>query len=146
MAPLAPKGPPEPVAPQREIVFLPGLLNDSRLWLQEMEGLHDIVHATVADICKRDSIAALAEDVLQQAPAGSFVLAGLSMGGYVALEIMRRAPGRVTALALLDTSARPDNAEATAARRALMQRAESDFEGVVNTLLPRLVHPTRLDD
>ena len=79
-------------------------------------------------------------------PAGRFALAGLSMGGYVALEIMRQAPGRVSALALLDTSARPDTAQATEGRRNLMQLAETNFPAVIDTLLPRLVHPSRLTD
>ncbi|WP_222103415.1 alpha/beta fold hydrolase [Chitinimonas sp. BJB300] len=76
--------------------------------------------------------------MLSQAPAGRFALAGLSMGGYVALEIMRQAPERVSALALLDTSARPDTPEATQNRKKLMQRAETDFPGVIDALLPKL--------
>jgi pimeloyl-ACP methyl ester carboxylesterase len=75
-----------------------------------------------------------------------FALAGLSMGGYVALEIMRQAPERVLALALLDTTARPDTPQATEGRRNLMQLAETNFPAVIDTLLPRLVHPSRLND
>ncbi|WP_199065742.1 alpha/beta fold hydrolase [Chitinimonas sp. BJB300] len=85
-----------------------------------------------------NSISQLATRVLSQAPAGRFALAGLSMGGYVALEIMRQAPERVSALALLDTSARPDTPEATQNRKKLMQRAETDFPGVIDALLPKL--------
>jgi pimeloyl-ACP methyl ester carboxylesterase len=68
------------------------------------------------------------------------------MGGYLALEIVRRAPERVAALALLDTSARPDTPEASEARRSAIARSASDFDGVVDALMPRLLHPAHLDD
>jgi pimeloyl-ACP methyl ester carboxylesterase len=88
----------------------------------------------------------MAQTVLAKAPP-SFALAGLSMGGYVAFEIMRQAPERVTRLALLDTSARPDTPEQTRDRRALMSMCEKgEFKGVTRRLLPRWIHPSRLDD
>lgn len=69
------------------------------------------------------------------------------MGGYVALEIMRVAPERVARLALLDTSARADTPEQTAARRELIELSqEGRFDEVPRRLLPNLVHPDRLDD
>jgi pimeloyl-ACP methyl ester carboxylesterase len=77
---------------------------------------------------------------------GPFALAGLSMGGYVALEILRQAPGRVTRLALLDTSARADTPEQTRRRRGLIALSRSgQFRGVTPRLLPQLIHPSRLD-
>ena len=66
------------------------------------------------------------------------------MGGYVALEIMRQAPERVQGLALLDTSARPDTPEATANRMKLMELAETNFQLVLDNLMPKLVHPSRM--
>jgi pimeloyl-ACP methyl ester carboxylesterase len=100
----------------------------------------------VLDISPGDSMAAMATLVLQQAPE-RFALAGLSMGGYVAFEIMRRAPERVTRLALLDTSARPDTPEQVAYREGLIRQAESgDFKGMTPRLLARWVHPARLED
>ena len=76
-----------------------------------------------------------------------FALAGLSMGGYVALEITRSVPERVVRLALLDTSARADTPEQTATRRELIELAqERRFEDVPHTLLPNIVHPDRFDD
>jgi pimeloyl-ACP methyl ester carboxylesterase len=128
------------------LFLLPGLLTDVRLWQYQIAGLSNMVRATVADLTGADSISAFASMALSQAPAGRFALAGLSMGGYVALEIMRQAPGRVSALALLDTSARPDTVQATEGRRDLMQLAETNFPAVIDTLLPRLVHPTRMTD
>jgi pimeloyl-ACP methyl ester carboxylesterase len=116
------------------------------LWQHQISGLSDLIRATVADLTGADSISELASMALSQEPRGRFVLAGLSMGGYVALEIMRQAPGRVSALALLDTSARPDTAQATEGRMNLIQLAETNFPAVTDTLLPRLLHPSRLED
>jgi pimeloyl-ACP methyl ester carboxylesterase len=125
------------------LLLLPGLLNDASLFEQQVSVLADEAHIAVADLTRSDSIADLASDALSQAPGDEFALVGLSMGGYVAFEIMRRAPQRVRALALLDTTARPDSSEATAARETLMRLSESDFPAVIETLLPRLAHPTR---
>lgn len=131
------------------LVLLPGLLNDARLWSAQASMLSDIADVTVGDLTHAvggaDSMRALAESVLESAPE-RFALAGLSMGGYVALEIMRRAPGRVTALALLDTQARPDTPPATENRRAQMRRSETEFGGVIADLYPKLVHPDRAED
>ena len=88
----------------------------------------------------------MARAVLDAMPE-RFALAGLSMGGYVALEIMRMAPERITCLALLDTSARTDTPEQTVARWELIELSrEGRFDEVPHRLLPNIVHPDRLDD
>jgi len=126
-----------------DLLLLPGLLNDARLFQFQIEDLADIAQSTVADLTVADTIAELAAAALAHAPQ-KFALAGLSMGGYVALEIMRQAPKRVLGLALLDTSARPDTPEATANRQKLMTQAETNFQIVLDTLMPKLVHPSRM--
>jgi len=78
----------------------------------------------VADHTRDASIAAIAGRILANAPP-VFALLGLSLGGYIAFEIMRQAPQRVAKLALLDTSARPDDAELTARRQAPMAKARA---------------------
>ena len=88
-------------------MLLPGALCDAALWRHQIAGLSDIADARVGDLTRDDSIGAMASRVLAGLPP-RFALAGLSLGGYVALEIMRRAPERVTRLALLDTSAKPE--------------------------------------
>lgn len=128
------------------LLLLPGLLNDARLWEAQVSGLADIAGIRVADLTRENSIAALAAAALAQAPAPRFALAGLSMGGYVALEIMRQAPERILGLALLDTSARPDTEEATQNRRKLIKLAESSFPSVVHGLFPKMVYPAHRDD
>jgi pimeloyl-ACP methyl ester carboxylesterase len=88
----------------------------------------------------------MAARALAEAPP-RFALGGLSMGGYVALAMQRMAPERVTRLALLDTTARPDTEDGTARRRALMELARSGrFHEVHQALWPRLVHPDRTAD
>lgn len=128
------------------LLLLPGLLNDARLWKPQKSALSKIAPTSVADLTEADSIFLLASAALSQVPTERFALAGLSMGGYVALEIMRQAPERILALALIDTSARPDTSEATEGRRKLMHLAETDFKAVIDTLMPKLVHPSHLHD
>ncbi len=128
------------------LLLLPGLLNDDRLWRQQIQGLAKMAEVTVADLSEENSIARLASSALAQIPSGQFALAGMSMGGYVALEIMRQVPGRVSALALLDTTARPDTPEASAKRLESVRLAQNNFPSVVDSLLPKLVHPGHLDD
>ncbi len=128
------------------LILLPGLLNDARLWQHQADHLAAVANVSVADLTRSDTIAGLAADVLEQAPAGLFALGGLSMGGYVALEIMRQAPERVTALALIDTSARPDTPEATENRHRLMTLAQDDFAAVPQDLMQKLLYPPHLDD
>jgi pimeloyl-ACP methyl ester carboxylesterase len=131
---------------QQVLVLLPGLLNDEQLWQDQSSALSDIIDPTVPDLTGEDTISGLADSVLAEVPAKRFALAGLSMGGYVALEVMRKAPERVSGLALLDTSARPDTEEAIENRRALMRRAKSDFPSVIEKLLPKMLHPAHLED
>ncbi len=123
------------------ILFLPGLLCDAALYAAQVEGLADVADSQVADLTKDDSVEAMAARALAAAPA-AFALVGLSMGGYVAFEIMRQAAGRVTHLALLDTSAKPDTDEKRERRRALMDLASrGKFKGVTPKLMPSLVAP-----
>ena len=129
------------------LVLVPGLLCDAALWAPQRTHLADVAETFVADVTREETTAAMAEAVIAAAPAGRFALAGLSMGGYVALEIIRRAPERVTRLALLDTNARADTEDSKARRRALIEESElGDFKGVTKRLLGMFVHPDRLGD
>ncbi|MFE0753569.1 alpha/beta fold hydrolase [Inquilinus sp. NPDC058860] len=128
------------------ILFLPGLLCDADLWAAQLNSFSVERPVAVASLAGADSVVGLAEAALAAAPP-RFALAGLSMGGYVALEIMRRAPERVAGLALIDTSARPDTEEQSRRRRALIALARTGrFKGVTPRLLPLLLHPARLED
>ncbi len=129
-------------------MLVPGLLCDERLWQHQAEHLVDLADLIIADVTRGASVSEIARTVLDAAPPGGrFALAGLSMGGYVALEILRVAPERVARLALLDTSARADTPEQTATRRELIELSrEGRFDEVPRRLLPNVVHPDRLDD
>jgi pimeloyl-ACP methyl ester carboxylesterase len=138
------RGPPVPE--RTPLILLPGLLCDDALWASQREALHDIAATTVADLTRDDTVTAMAAAVLKRAPP-RFAVAGLSMGGYVAQEIMRQAPQRVTRLALLDTSPHADAPEATTRRKELMALARAGrFQDVAPRLMPVLVHPDRLGD
>ncbi len=88
--------------PTQALVLVPGLLCDDAVWQHQLATLSAVSEIQVAkhELC--DSLGAMAERILARAPA-RFALAGHSMGGRVALEVMARAPQRVTKLALLDT-------------------------------------------
>ena len=128
------------------LLLLPGLLADARLFDCQVRHLSDVAQPTVADLTVADTIAKLATEAVRRMPAGRFAVAGLSMGGYVALEVMRQVPERVSALALLNTNARADSAESTESRRRLMALADRDFAAVNAALVPKLLHPDHLKD
>jgi pimeloyl-ACP methyl ester carboxylesterase len=128
------------------LLLLPGLQADERLFAPQVRDLADVALPKVADLTTADTIGALAASAIAAMPMGRFAVAGLSMGGYVALEVMRQAPQRIAALALLSTNARPDSAESTANRRRLMALADKDLGAVNAALLPKLLHPDHLKD
>ena len=128
------------------LFILPGLLEDADAFHAVIAGLADVAQVRVLDMTQGDTIAAYARSALQAMPPGPAHLAGHSMGGYVALEILRQAPQRVAKLALLNTHARPDSPEATENRRRLMKLAETDFTAVVKTLLPKLMTEAHVKD
>src|SRR3954463_847375 len=129
------------------LALVPGLLCDARLWQAQVDALARVADWWVADATRSETMAGLARDLLADCPFERFALAGLSMGGYVALEVMRQAPARVTRLALLDTSARPDTPEQSQKRRDFIELAgRGRFAGVTDALLPLLIHPSRLAD
>ena len=128
------------------LVLLPGLLNTRRLFDRQIEHLADLVDVVVPELWHHDTIGDMAQAALDAAPE-KFALGGFSMGGYVSLEIMRRAPKRVERLALIDTQASPDSPEASARRRGFIEQSKiGRFHGVQPALLPNIVHRARLDD
>ena len=131
---------------KERLVFLPGLLCNERLWAPQLDFFKDKYLCEVSDLTQASSINELALHALKQV-RGKFNLVGLSMGGYVALEIMRIAPERVKRLALIDTKARADSPEQKRRRRGLLSLAgRGKFKGVTPHLMPLLIHPNRMDD
>lgn len=134
------------MTPRPPLVLLPGHMADEGLWAHPARHLGELARVTVADLSRHDSLAAMADAVLAAAPP-RFALAGFSMGGYLAFEILRRDPGRVERLALLDTSARPDAPEQRERRHRFMAMGErGELDAVMQAYMPIFVHPDRLGD
>jgi pimeloyl-ACP methyl ester carboxylesterase len=133
-------------SPDHNIVFLPGFMCDARLFTPQISALTKAgFNCHVGDLTKGNTYGQIAKNILQTAPE-SFALAGLSMGGTMALEIIRQAPERVTHLALLNTTANADRNRP--AREAHMRRVEAgELETIMgNDYLPRYLAPTNTDD
>lgn len=131
---------------RKPLLLIPGMPLDAELWASQQAFLADVADISVPDHTGADNMPELARRILAQAPA-RFALAGLSMGGYIAMEIMRQAPERVEKLALLDTNARADAPEQSANRRAAIELArQGRMKAVTAANVARLIHPDRLND
>jgi pimeloyl-ACP methyl ester carboxylesterase len=110
---------------------LPGTLCDAELWQHQTQHLADIAAPSIGDAGRGESIAGMAERVLEVAPS-RFALAGLSMGGIVAFEILRRAPERVVGLALLNTNpSLPDDSQIAVWHEEIQMAESGHFEDFV---------------
>ena len=128
------------------LLLVPGLASSARIYAPVIPALWRLGPVMIANHIRDDNMADIAARVLSEAPP-RIALAGHSMGGYIALEIMRQAPERVAKLALINTQARPDTPEATARRRGLMERARrGELRAIREESFPELVHPSRRDD
>ena len=125
------------------ILLVPGLVSSPRIYAPVVPALWRFGPVTVANHIRDDNMGAIARRILAEAPP-RFALAGHSMGGYIAFEIMRQAPQRVAKLALINTQARPDTSEATARRRGQIARARGgEYHAILDELFPGFVHPSR---
>ncbi len=119
------------------LLFLPGTLCDERVWNVQRHALSANWACTIVDYGMADSISAMATIALAKA-AGPVIPVGLSMGGMVALEIIRQAPARVVALALFDTDCGADTAQRRRNRDTqIIMAIHGDFRAMIETeLLP----------
>lgn len=125
------------------VLLIPGLNCSARLYAGQIPALWSRGSVMVADHKRGETIAEIAGHILDAAPR-SFALVGFSLGGYLALEIMRRAADRVERLALVDTSARPDTPEQAEMRRKRMKMAlNGRFAETVAQQFPLSTHPSR---
>jgi pimeloyl-ACP methyl ester carboxylesterase len=128
------------------ILLVPGLVSSPRIFAPVIPALWRFGPVTVANHIRDDNMGAIARRILAEAPP-RFALAGHSMGGYIAFEIMRQAPQRVAKLALINTQARPDTPEATTRRRGQIARAQGgEYRAVLDDLFLGFVHPSRRGD
>ncbi len=128
------------------VVLIPGLTCTARLYAEQIAALWHFGPVTIANHTRDDNMAAIARRILGAAPP-RFALAGLSMGGYIAFEIMRQAPQRVAKLALLDTGARGDTPEQTERRKVVIGLAKSGrYAEVPDIAFPVYMHRNRHGD
>ncbi len=131
------------------LILLPGLVCDSAVWAPQVQALSPRMDCHVVDYGLRESIAAMAKHVLETAPSPSFALAGHSMGGRVALEVLRLAPERVHHLALLDTGTSPlaggvAGAKEKAGRKILLEIAsQKGMRAMAAQWARPMIHPSR---
>lgn len=123
------------------VVLLPGLLCNAGLFINQINAFKDQADFFVPDLGTEGDIRSVAARILSQAPE-KFVLGGLSMGGYVALEIMRQAPERVSKLILMDTSAAPDAPQKRESRLKGIEFARKNgLEPLIKAALLDIVAP-----
>lgn len=128
------------------IVLIPGLACSPRLFAPQWPVLWRHGSISIASPTRHASIAALAAAILEEAPP-RFILMGLSMGGYISFEILRQAPRRVAALAILDSSARADTEESRENRQRMIALAAQGKLALATELsFPRSVHPQATSD
>jgi pimeloyl-ACP methyl ester carboxylesterase len=129
------------------LVLVPGLGSDGTVWERTVAALGPEFDCRIADTLSDDSLSDMADRLLADAPE-RFALAGLSMGGMVALEVMRRSRGRVTRLALFDTTPLPDDSAALRQREALRDRlaAIDTYVELPTAMWSYMVHPSAVAD
>ena len=128
------------------IILIPGLNCSPRLYAAQLPALWSFGPVTVADHRHDDGMAAIAARILADAPP-RFALIGLSMGGYVAMAIMRAAAQRVAKLALLDTGPRADTPQPSENRQRQIDIALAGrFAEIPALQWPMLVHKNRQHD
>ncbi|NNE78637.1 MAG: alpha/beta fold hydrolase [Silicimonas sp.] len=124
------------------LVLLPGMMCDGRLFAPQIAAFSHEHPVLVAPLTGADTMSALATAVLAIAPP-RFALAGLSMGGIVAMEMIRQAPDRISRLALLDTNALADPPGFAAKREAQVEKALS---GELRSVMRDEMKPNYLTD
>ncbi len=97
------------------LLLIPGMMCDARLYTPQITEFSAERAVHIASYAKCETIGDMAQAVLDAAPA-HFALAGLSMGGIIAMEVLRRAPERVTRVALMDTNSQSETPAVAAAR------------------------------
>jgi len=128
------------------LILVPGLLCDDTIWNTQVTAFAATHEVIVPMLDGFDAIPRMAAALLERAPI-RFALAGHSLGGRIALEVVRQEPRRVTRLALLDTGVHPCTAGEPARRQELLSIAFADgMRAVARRWLPPMVHPDRHSD
>ncbi|MBO9465638.1 alpha/beta fold hydrolase [Tropicibacter sp. R15_0] len=124
------------------LVLLPGMMCDARLFGPQINALSGRAPLMTSPMGGYDSMSALAQGVLRHAPP-HFAMAGLSMGGILAMEVLRLAPERVAGIALIDTNPLAEKDEVKARRAPQITAAES---GELRRVMREEMKPNYLTD
>ena len=120
-------------------LLVPGMLNDDRVWQDVAAGLQPYAQVRIAQVNTQSSIADMASDawaLLDNVPPDVPVyLAGFSMGGYVAMEMLATPMRDLKGLALLDTAGGGETAESRVQREKTIRALENDFAKTLEALL-----------
>jgi pimeloyl-ACP methyl ester carboxylesterase len=128
------------------LLLLPGLAGDATMWRHQLEGLGDF-RPQVTDVHTRHATIEEMAAALLARHHGPLVLCGASMGGMVAMEAARQAPGRVRGLALLGTSARPEDDEFRVVReKAIVLFQQGRAREVIEPNAAMAFHPLHAND
>lgn len=134
---------------KKTLILLPGMLCDEQLWEKQMAYFSNKYHVVIGDVTKEDSIEKMATSILESAPE-KFVLAGLSLGGIVSLEMVNQAPTRIEKLLLFDTNPYlPNDKQIQNWHHFKALTEEKEFEKITQDyLLPNLVfkHTQNMDN
>lgn len=128
------------------LLLVPGLNCTERAFAPLLGDLWADRSILIANHRRGNSVAAIAGAILAEAPA-RFALLGFSMGGYIAFEMLRQAPERITRLCFLATMARPDSPEQAENRRRMLALARAGkFDAVAGANFAHAVHPDHAED
>lgn len=135
-------------APYDGLILLPGMMCDERLFAPQVDLFSKSIATEVADLSRGTSIEEMADIVIRDTRFERFALAGLSMGGIVAMEMVRRASDRVERLALLDTNHLADDADRITQRKRQIARVRAgELRALmVEELKPFYVAPVHMGD
>ncbi|WP_292083806.1 MULTISPECIES: alpha/beta fold hydrolase [unclassified Brevundimonas] len=127
------------------LLLIPGFMADATLWDAMTDDQAPFAPLVATDLSRGEDIETMAAAILSDAP-DRFVAVGFSMGGYVARELARIAPDRVTALILIATSARGDTEELVRQRRSALKAAPKAFKGLSRPAIVSSLHPDLAGD
>jgi len=128
-----------------QLLLIPGLAANHRMWEYTAHELSDSFHCITASLPAMNNLGDIAGHILKRIQ-GNFSVAGWSMGGYLAFELMRQVPQRIDRLALLSTSAHPEARDVALRRRIMIREAESKgYLNMIRQVTPRFLHPETVE-
>lgn len=129
------------------LLLLPGMMTNAAVWQEVLPALQEIADVRIADFTTQDSIEAMATSALALVnDAQPVAIAGFSMGGFVAAEMLRQAPERIARMALIDTSVRTETPRMAEGREKMIAAAKADFQAAVIDKSDANLHPDHRGD